>query len=385
MAISIKKWRSPLLQILKDGSASLVIAKENEILEASYIGKDNRAAYFNLGRMGTGIVRGLELINARADIKDLEEGQKVLVKVIEVESDDGYVELSLRETHKQKAWERLKELKESEEVISVNITSANSGGLVTEIEKINAFLPVSQLSSNHYPQVEDGDKSKILEELRKMVGETLQVKVISVDSKANKLILSEKATVTADIKDRLGDYEVGDVVDGIITGVADFGAFIKFVNDPKIEGLIHISELDHRLVDNPKEVVKVDDVVKAKIVEIKDDRVSLSLKALKSNPWDDVESRYEVGQEVEGMVSRFNSFGAFISLDDDIQGLVHVSAFGGADEMKEKLAVGKKYRFIIELIKPEEKRIVLKLARFDNEKKEEDKKPGKPEEEPKEN
>jgi len=361
MSISVKKHRSPLLQLLKENATALAIAKENEILEAAYLGKSGGAAYFDLGRLGTGIVRGVELLNARSDIKDLKAGQKALVKVIESESDDGYIELSLRETHKQKAWERVKELKESEETISVEILAANSGGLVVEINNLNAFLPVSQLSADHYPQISDGDKSKILEELKKLVGQTLQVKVISADLRTNKLIISEKAIVAADVKKRLADYKVGDVIDGIITGVADFGAFIKFMNDPGIEGLIHISELDHRLVDNPKEVVKVDDVVKAQITEIKDDRVSLSLKALKPNPWDKVEEKYKVGQEVEGTVSRFNPFGAFVSLDSDIQGLVHVSAFGGVEEMKQKLTVGEKYRFVIELIKPEEKRIVLKL------------------------
>ena len=366
MPTTIKKHRSPLLQLLKDNSAALTVVKENEILEATYLGKNGRAAYFDLGRLGTGILRGLELLNARADLKDLAIGKKALVKVVESESDDGYVELSLRETHKQKAWEKVKELQESEEVITVTILSANAGGLVGEIEKLSAFLPVSHLSTEHYPQVNDGDKARILEELKKLVGQSLEVKIISADPRTNKLIVSEKAIVAADIKERLAEYKVGDIVDGIITGVADFGAFVKFINDPGIEGLIHISELDHRLVDNPKEVVKVDDMVKAQITEIKDDRVSLSLKALKPNPWDGVDNKYKIGQEVEGTVSRFNPFGAFISLDLDIQGLVHVSTFGGVEEMKKQLVVGEKYQFVIELIKPEEKRIVLKLKTYAN-------------------
>lgn len=365
MITTLKKNKSPLLQLLKDNPAALTVAKEGEVAEAVFLDKIGRAAYFDLGQLGMGVVRGLELLNAREDLRDLEPGQKTLVKVIDSENDDGYVELSLRETHKQKAWEKVKELKGGEEVIDVNIRAANTGGLVTEIEKLNAFLPVSQLSADHYPQVSDGDRSKILEELKKLVGQTLRVKIIVVEPRAGKLIISEKAIAAANVKEQLAKYKAGDVVDGIITGVADFGAFMKFTNDPEIEGLIHISELSHRLIENPKEVARVDDVVKAQIMEIKDDRVSLSLKALKPNPWDGVEEKYKVGQEVEGVVSQFNPFGAFIALDQDIQGLIHVSAFGGVEEMKKQLTVGERYKFVIELIKPQEKRIVLKFQQVD--------------------
>ena len=138
---------------------------------------------------------------------------------------------------------------------------------------------------------------------------------------------------------------------------------MKFADDPDIEGLIHISELDHRLIENPKEIININDVVKAKIVEIKDGRVSLSLKALKENPWDEVEKNYKVGQDVKGQVNRFNPFGAFISLDQNIQGLIHVSEFGSVEEMKNQLKVDEEYNFTIELIKPEEKRIFLKLKK----------------------
>lgn len=358
-----KKQMSPLGQILKNNPGAIPVLKQDELIEAKFIGRTNKAAYFDLGRRGTGILYGLEIINAQDTLKELKEGGVVLVKVIEPENDDGYTELSLKETHKQKAWEVLKDLKDAGEVLKVKIKSANSGGLLTEIEGTQAFLPVSQLSSVHYPQVEEGDKAKILEELKKLVEAELEVKVIDVNPRTNKLIISEKAIASEDIKEKLDNYKVGDIIDGIITGVASFGAFMKFANDPSIEGLIHISELNHRLIENPKEVVKVDEVVKAKIVEIKDGRVSLSLKALQVNPWDAASGRYEVGQTVKGTITRFNPFGAFVSLDPDIQGLIHVSEFGGVEEMKKALQIGQAYDFTIELVKIQEKRIVLKLKR----------------------
>ena len=359
----IKKSRSVLGQILKNNPAAVAVLKQDELVKAHFITKTNKAAFFDMGRIGTGIVYGIELINAQASIKEAKPGDAFLVRVTEIENKDGYAELSLKETHKQQSWEALKELKEKGELISVIIKAANGGGLVTEIEGIQAFLPVSQLSAEHYPQVDEGDKTKILEELKKLVEQTLKVKIIDVNSRTQKLIISEKANLNENFKEKLNNYKVGDTIDGIITGVADFGAFVKFANDPEIEGLIHISELDHRLIESPKEIVKVDDVVKVKIIEIKDGRVSLSLKALKENPWDKAESKYKVGGEVSGVVSRFNPFGAFIGLDPEIQGLIHVSEFGSVEEMKKQLELGKNYQFTIELVKPQDKRIVLKLKK----------------------
>jgi len=364
MVINIeKRLKSPLAQLLKSRPMAISVLKLNELVEAKFITRDKQVAYFDLGKKGTGIIYGLELLNAQDTVKTLNPGDQILVKVVDPENERGYAELSLRETYKQKAWEEIRELEEQDTTLPVKITAANSGGLIAQINNLQAFLPVSQLAGNHYPQVGEGERAKILEELKKLVGETINIKIIDVNARTNKLIISEKATANENIKEKLAKYQVGEIVDGIITSVADFGAFVKFANDPEIEGLIHISELDHRLIENPKEVVKIDDAVKAKIIEIKEGRVSLSLKALKENPWDKVAGKYQVGQVVGGIVSRFNPFGAFISLDPDIQGLIHVSEFGSVKEMKNQMELGKEYNFLIELVRPEEKRIFLKLKR----------------------
>lgn len=232
---------------------------------------------------------------------------------------------------------------------------------MAEVEGLKAFMPVSQLSSDHYPRVDDGDKGKILEELKKFVGQELMVKILDFNLRSDKLILSEKETTTKGVKEKLERYKPGDIINGIISGVADFGAFIKFVDDPEVEGLIHISELDHKLIENPKEIVKVNDEVKAKILDIKDGRVTLSLKALKEDPWLKVPEKYSAGMDIQGKVTRFNPFGAFVSLDPEIQGLIHVSEFGSVEEMKKVIEVGKSYSFHIDSVKPQEKRITLKL------------------------
>src|SRR3989344_3839520 len=339
---------STLAQLLKNESGIIKTLKAVDFAEGILIKKAQKQAYFDLGQHGTGVIYGLEYLNASEIIKKMAIGDKVSSKVVDTENEEGYVELSLAEAGRQKVWADLKEIKDKDEPITVKITAANRGGLITEVGGMEAFLPVSQLSNDHYPRVTDGSKEKILEELKKMVGMELKVKIINNSQNINKLIVSEREIANENVKELLAKYKVGDVVEGVISGVADFGAFVRFVDQPSIEGLIHISELDHKLIEHPKEVVKVNDTVRAQIVEIKDGRVSLSLKALKANPWDKITDKYKDGQEIMGTVTRFNPFGAFVSLDAEIQGLIHVTEFGGVEEMKQKMTLNQKYEFRID-------------------------------------
>lgn len=357
------KTLSALGLLLKNETGLISVFKNGDLIEGKIIKKTAKAVYFDLGPSGTGIVYGLELMNAQDVLKNLKVGDVATAKVVDQENDEGYVELSLREVGKQKAWQEIKDLKESGELITVKVSGANSGGLTTEINQLKAFIPVSQLATEHFPKVDDGDRNKILEELKKLIGLELKVKLIDVNPRSNKIIVSERENAAENIKELLTKYKVGDVIDGVISGVADFGAFLQFVDNPKVEGMIHISELDHRLIENPKEVVKIGDAVKAKIIEMKDNRVSLSLKALKPNPWDTVESKYKAGEEYSGTVVRFNPYGAFVALDQDIQGLIHVSEFGGVEEMKKQIEIGKSYQFKVDQLRPAEKRIILKLKK----------------------
>jgi len=172
--------------------------------------------------------------------------------------------------------------------------------------------------------------------------------------------LSEKAKATEKIKKLLENYKVGNIVEGKITGITDFGAFLRFGQD--LEGLIHISELDWKLIEDPTEVVKIGQIVKAKIIDISGDKVSLSLKALKEDPWLDIEKKHKKGDIVSGKVTKFNPFGAFIQITPRIQGLIHISEFGNRGRMEVKIEIGKKYDFQILEIRPEEHRMSLKLV-----------------------
>ena len=359
-----------LSQIIKNEPELISFLKEGDLIEAELLEKTPKAAYFDLGKFGTGIVIGAELSNAKDIFKNLEKGGGTNAKVLIPENDEGFIELSLADAHKQKGWQELKNIMESDEVLTIKIIGANSGGLIANINDIKAFMPVSQLSNKNYPRVEtkenneDGQqKSEILKELRKLVGQELKIKIIDLNPRTNKLIVSEKASEEEDIKKLLENYKAGDIVEGIVSGVANFGAFIRFIDNPSIEGFVHIAEFDHKIIDSPKEIVKIDDVIKVKIMEIKNNQVNLSLKALKADPWINVEEKIKESQEIKGIISKFSPFGALVNLENDLQGAIHVSEFGSLEEMKKQIETGKSYDFIIASIKPQEKRILLKLKK----------------------
>ncbi len=353
-----------LLETMKNELQTSDWPREGSVVEAALMKVAPRAAYFDLGRFGTGIVFGAELMNAREAIKKLNVGDCVPAKIVAIDGEGGNIELSLSEAGKQKVWQAVKDLAENGEVVKVKIYGANAGGLMVELEnsQLKAFLPVSQLSLDHYPRVGE-DRQKIAEELKKFIGQEMNVKIIDVNPRSNKVIVSEREVMSANVKELLQKYEVGQVVEGLVSGIADFGVFVRFADNPEIEGMVHISELDHRLVDSPKEIVKVNDQIKVKIIEIRDGKVFLSLKALREDPWAAVSETYKPGQEVSGKVYKLNPVGAVISLESGLQGLIHISEFGGADEMKAALTPEKSHKFVVDSVKPEEKRIILKLKK----------------------
>lgn len=339
--------------------------KTDDIVEGTIINNGKACVYLDLGPQGTGIIYGREFYDTKDKLKTLKVGDTIFAKVVATENENGYVELSLTKAGKQLAWDTLRQKKDSNEMITVRITGANKGGLLADVSDIPAFLPVSQLSTANYPKVEGGDNQKILKLLQKFVGQDMDVKILALDEKEEKLILSEKEKEAEKVKEILKKYQVGDVVDGEITGVVDFGAFIKF-GDEGLEGLIHISELDWQLIENPSEIVKVGEKVKAKIINISGDKVSLSLKALKKDPWTDIDKKYKKGDAVKGLVTKLNPFGAFIQIMDDdaakIQGLCHISELGSQTKMEESLKVGETYNFQVVSVEPSEHRMSLKLA-----------------------
>lgn len=332
------------------------IPKIGDVIEGEIIEVTKEGLFVDLENFKTGIVPMRELKENPEYLKKIKTKNKALIKIIELENEDGYVELSLKEAGSEQNWHNLKNKMEAKEIIKGNILKANKGGLILNVEGVQAFMPVSQLSSEHYPRVE-GDAQKILQALQKLVGQEVEVKIIDLDPGEEKLIVSEKATQEKEMEKIIKKYKVGNVVEGIVTGIVNFGVFVKFNN---LEGLVHISELAYQLIENPHDIVKAGEKVKAKIIEIDKDKISLSIKALQKNPWDKVREKYETGQAVKGEVTKLNPFGAFVQIDKNIHGLAHISEFGTEIKMNEILEIGKKYNFKIISIKPSEYRMALK-------------------------
>lgn len=358
------KSPSPILAALKNELATVNRLREGEVVEATLLSVTPRGVFFDLGKIGTGIVYGAELQNARQALKAMEPGARIHARIQSVDGVMGYVELSLAAADKQKGWQQAQGYEESGELVTVKVTGANQGGLIADLFGLKAFIPASQLSAEHAVSAPD-NREKVGEELKKFIGQELTVKVITVNQRNNKLILSEREQtgVSDSIKEALAKYTVGQVIEGVVSGIADFGIFVKFTDNPEIEGLVHISEIDHRIIDSPKEVVAMSESVQVKIIDIKEGRVFLSLKALKPDPWDKVSDYYSDGQDVQGTVRKLNPFGAIVNLDHGIQGMVHISEFGGQDEMRKVISVGESYPFVIGSIKKEDRRLILKAKK----------------------
>lgn len=344
---------------LKADPKAFSFIKPGDLIEGKVLQKSARLILVDLGKYGTGAVYYNEIQNAREIVRSMEIGGPAQGKVVDVNNEDGYVEISISEAGRQRSWMEINELKEKDEPFEVTVLAANKGGLTAEVAGLQAFLPASQLFGEHAPKSLD-DRMVLSDSLTKLVGQKLMVKIMDANPRMNKLIISEREANEVSMRDLVKDYKIGQVVDGIISSVADFGAFMKFADNPQVEGLIHVSELDWRMIENPKEVVRVDDTVKVKIIDIKDGKVSLSLKALKEDPW--ANFSYKEGQSVMGSVYNMNPFGAVINVGE-VQAQLHVTDFGGVEEMKKALQGSKEHDFVIESIKPEERRMVLKLKK----------------------
>ncbi|MBU6231055.1 MAG: S1 RNA-binding domain-containing protein [Patescibacteria group bacterium] len=331
-----------------------------DLVEGPVIAVEKSAVFVDLAPFGTGIIYGREFIVARDVIKKINVGDVIAAKIVDNAHKEGYYELSLKEARQALIWNEAESAIREKKVLDLPVKEANKGGLLIEWQGITGFLPASQLKAEHYPRITDGDKDKILDELKKLVGTRLQVSIITADPKEGKLIFSEKGSESTEKEKIVSKYEIGDEVEGTVTGVVDFGVFIKL--EEGLEGLVHISEIDWGLVDNPRNFVKTGQRIKAKIIEIKDGKISLSLKQLRPNPWIEAAKKYKKDMSVTGVIIKFNKHGALASIEEGVAGLVHVSEFGSEEKLRKALELGKTYPFKITLFDPKDQKMALSFG-----------------------
>jgi len=354
------KTPSTMEELLSTGSAAK-IPVVGDIIEGRVISVARNEVYIDIDGLTTGVVRGREVIDESGEYASLKPGDVVSATVIDLENEKGEIELSFRLAGHQKAWEQLVTLMTAGNVVDAQIIEANRGGLMIKLGHVEGFLPVSQLTVEHYPRVEGGEKDKILERLKAYMGQSFKVRVIDVDENDNKLIVSEKAAYEDAQKEKLKKYAVGTTVEGKVTGVVDFGAFVEF--DEGLEGLVHISEIAWQRIDNPRDYLKVGQTVQAKIIGIDQSKISLSMKQLLDDPWKRAVDRYRVGQTVTGKVLKLNPFGAFVELDADIHGLAHISELSAKiiKHPSDVLKPGDTRDFKILTIEPDNHRLGLSI------------------------
>ena len=333
-----------------------------ELVKGNVISASKSEVKLDIKGILTGVVRGPELYEEDEEYANLKVGDEVECTVIEGENENDELELSFKYAGQEKAWAGLRDAYENKETIKVKILDANKGGLLVKYRQISGFLPVSQLAPENYPRVNGGDKSKILERLRSYMGKEFEVRVVTLEEKEDKIIFSEKEAWNEKQRDVISKYKVGTVAEGIITAITDFGVFISFGEN--LEGLIHISELAWQRIDDPADLFKVGDRIKAEVISLEDAKIFLSAKKLIKDPWSEVGKRYKTGQIVEGTVLKINPFGLFVRLDKDIHGLAHISQLSLVPPQKiiDKFKVGQKYKFEIVSIEPRDHRLGLVFA-----------------------
>ena len=331
-----------------------------DLVEGPVIAIEKSSVYVDLAPFGTGIIYGREFIIARDVIKKINIGDTIAAKIVDNTHPEGYYELSLKEARQALIWSEAEVAIKEKKVLEIPVKEANKGGLLMEWQGIIGFLPASQLKGEHYPKVGDGDKDKILEELKKLVGTRLSVSIITADPKEGKLIFSEKGSETKEKEKKVSKYDVGDEVEGTVTGVVEFGVFVKL--EEGLEGLVHISEIDWGLVEDPKSFVKVGQKIKVKIIEVKEGKISLSMKQLRPNPWTEAAKKYKKDMAVSGVIIKFNKHGALASIEEGVAGLVHVSEFGSEEKLRKALELGKTYPFKITVFDPKEQKMALSYA-----------------------
>lgn len=333
----------------------LVPFTEGEVIDVTVLSTTRDHILVDVAGLATGIVPEKEF---SADAARFKSGDTIRAYVLSTENDNGYVILSLKRAEKEKLWHMLEERNSSGEVIAVKIIQANKGGLVAQYGDMQGFIPVSQLSVKHYPRV-NGDRSRIQQKLAELIGQTIDVKIISYDKPTSKIVFSEKAAGDAELEEKAQEFQVGARVSGKITGIVDFGLFVDIGG---LEALVHISQVSWQRINNLKDHFAVGQEVEAEVVSIEGGRVSLSMKKLQSDPWQSEVKSLEVGAKVDGEVTRVTPYGAFIKLSDNLEGLFHVSQMPGGEKPEKVVVEGKTYGFEVVSIEPELRKISLKLS-----------------------
>lgn len=324
MSISVKTNNNqPTMSTLLSKVTDLRILSVGQTVKGKLIFVTKNKVLIDLENTGIGIVRGKELYNEEY-LSRLKVGEEVEAIVINLDNELGMIELSFREIGKERMWQEIKQAQEQQLTVEATIRDANRGGFLVKVRGIDGFLPASLLSPTHAIKQVGMEEKSLLNQIRKYIGQVFQVKIVSINPETETVIVSEKAVSDEIVKEKLTNYKNGDIVEGEIIGIVDFGLFVRF--DENLDGLVHISEIAWKKVEDPRREFKVGEKIKAKIIDIdQDNRINLSIKQITENPWTDFVKNTKPGDTFVGKISKIVSYGVIVINQNDIQGLCHIS------------------------------------------------------------
>jgi small subunit ribosomal protein S1 len=331
--ISVKNANPELDQFLSTTEKFPKTFKKGQIIEGKIVKINIGEMLVDIGGRSEGVVSGREM-KLDGEKLDKKPGDDILVYIVSNENDEGQIELSIRKTGTARKWFELDKAQKEGLALFVTVIEANTGGVIVDIGGgLRGFIPTSQLDNTRiyptggYTSKEDATQ-QLQGRLAELIGKKIEVKVIEIDKEKNRVIFSEKlVTASEDMEKRektLSQSKVGDQLVGEVTGIAPFGLF---VNAQGLEGLVHLSEISWDKVANPADFAKVGQEVKVQIIGIEDGgkRIAYSIKRLQNDPWDDIVKEYTVGKVVHGVITKVVDYGAFVRIDDKVNGLIHIS------------------------------------------------------------
>jgi len=381
-AKKIHKKDSAMSKYLTDKDLQMKQLRVGDMIEGVVVSASHKEILVDVGAKSEGIITGLELSEADKSYKAMQPGDKISAKISQIENAQGYIVLSLKKAEKDRKWQDAEEAYEGSLVIDATVIEYNKGGLLCDCLGLRGFIPLSHLDRVHFAndvaKFAAGSEAELKESLKILSGKTLRVKVIELDKEKNRFVLSEKDALTTyseeSRKKRLSEIQMGSTLEGIVTGIMPFGIFVDLDG---VEGLVHISEIAWEKVSHPSNYFKVGQKVKVMVLGIDEDsnKLALSVKKLTPNPWETVEDKYPVGTTVKGVVSKIVPFGAFVTLEKGLDGLIHIS------EAESPLEEGDKVSAVVIQVDGSNQKLALSTRDQNKDDKKEEKKKKKDEDE----
>jgi small subunit ribosomal protein S1 len=342
--------------------------KRGDVVEGQIVHMDADEILVDIGLKSEGVLNTKELSSSGyGSLAELHVGDNVLVYVMQPETPEGHAVVSIKRARQERQWRIAQEQFERGELLEAEVIDHNKGGLIVNLEGIRGFVPISQILN--LKREDNADSAETQNKLQVMVGKSLQLKIIEINRNRNRLILSERLAVqewrARRREELLNELEVGEIRQGTVSNLANFGAFVDLGG---ADGLVHISQLAWSRVNHPSEVLKVGQTVEVQVLSVDKERkkIALSIKRAEVDPWTTVEQRYQVGQTVQGTITKIAPFGAFARIEDGVEGLIHLSEMpAGTQDPKTALQEGQEVTVRIVRIEPDRRRLGLSIRQLD--------------------